>query len=92
MITTCNYCDYKKETPFPENLLAVASDPTLPIEDQALWQRRLVQTVGTGDYNSVKIHMGIKHKGLVKKGEYPGGYFSPSEVAIIRKAYGTADL
>lgn len=86
MITQCNFCDYSKETPAPKNLLAISASPNQPQEDQELWQRRLVITMGTADYSSVKIHMGRMHKGLARKGEQPKQIWTEEEVKIVNEA------
>lgn len=83
MITKCNYCDYQKSTPMPENLLKVAYTEPEDSEDRALWMERLVITMGFSDYHSVKIHMGRKHKALVQKNESPRGIFEEHEIKIM---------
>ena len=85
MITKCNYCDYQRSTPAPENLLRVAYNEPENSEDKALWMERLIKTMGFADFHSVKIHMGRKHKGQFTKGEVPTGEWEPRELEIMRQ-------
>lgn len=86
MITKCRFCDYQKSTPLSIPILEIMVEEDLPMEDWLLWCRRMVETVGIKDYNSVKIHMGIKHKKDVYKYMSPDAEFEPFELVIINKA------
>lgn len=83
MITKCNYCDYQKSTPAPENLLRVSYNEPEG-KEKAIWMERLIKTMGFSDYHSVKIHMGRKHKGLFKPGESPTGIWEQRELEIMK--------
>lgn len=86
MITKCNYCEYHKETDAPENLLRLSAKEDQPEEDKLLWIDRLVRTMGYKDFDSVKIHMGMKHKGQFSKGERPTTIWTARELEIISES------
>jgi pyruvate-formate lyase-activating enzyme len=88
MITKCNYCDYQRTTHAPISLLQVSANEFVnETEDAYIWMNRLVKTIGTKDYASVKIHMGRMHKDKVKKYEMPKGIWEADELAILEKEF-----
>lgn len=85
MITKCWFCNYTKESPLSLDILRIFNDPNLPEEDSALWQERIVEVHGTHDWNSVKIHMGIKHKAQTYKDIWPNCSFSEEELRTLKE-------
>lgn len=83
MITKCRFCEYSKESKLSHDILRVIVSNDLPEEDYFLWVRRLVATLGNRDYNSVKIHMGIKHPTETYKYISPATICDEEEKAII---------
>ena len=83
MITKCRFCDYQKEESLSIPILKTLTDKELPEEDWILWVRRLVETNGYKSYNSVKIHIGMKHKEDTYKYISPVHIFSEAEKKII---------
>jgi len=83
MITQCRFCDYQKSTDLSLNILKVLADKNLPKEDYLLWFDRLLKVGGTGDYNSVKIHMGMKHKKQTYKYINPHHFLTPAEATVL---------
>lgn len=91
MFTKCRFCPYRVETPLSGAILRVLIDEDLPEEDFRPWVRRLIVTAGHKGWNSVKIHMGMKHKLDTYKGIWPDLEFSDMERAILtnHKNYAT---
>lgn len=88
MITKCRFCDYSRETPLSIPILeqVMLAEKQNNYEDQVLWMERLFKTAGFKDYNSVKIHMGIKHKEDTYKYISPNNSFSKAEAAVINSS------
>jgi hypothetical protein len=54
-----------------------------PAEDYLIWMQRLIADSGLSDYNSVKIHMGMKHKDETYKYISPVTILDDAERAYI---------
>lgn len=87
MITKCRFCDYSKETPLSLAILEVMVKLLEEgnIEDFNLWAKRAVKLSDIKDWDSVKIHMGMKHKGETYKGIWPNAEFSEEENEVINQ-------
>ena len=83
MISKCRFCDFKRETELPPNILSILAQPDLPAEDMALWAERMYKVTGFYDWNGVKVHMGRMHKGDAYYGMWPDTSFSKTEKEII---------
>jgi hypothetical protein len=83
MISKCQFCDYQKESNFDDSILKKIAEPNIPVEDYMLFMERLVDKFGIKDWTSIKIHMGIKHKGKTFKYISPILILSDSERELI---------
>lgn len=85
MITQCHFCDYHKIESIDLDLLQKSVDGMNAgiDEDMLTFIGMMVEKAGFKGWNSVKIHMGMKHKDSVYRGIWPNLVFEPAEQKIV---------